>query len=185
MNISCVKRENKKQGGMPLAFKRRKSASCGKIIMKKKILDSILLSLLLTAIVAGTAMLFTDTKSDWYIALQKPSIQPPAIVFPIVWTVVYLLFAASLTLVQLNCKDNKTYVLFVIQGVLNILWCLFFFTAHLPLVALVIIIGYLISTYLTMRRIYSCSKTAFFLFLPQCVWLVFAAVLNYMIVLLN
>ncbi len=55
--------------------------------MKKKIIDSILLSVLLTAITAGVAMLFVDTKSDWYLSLNQPSFQPPGWAFGVAWTI--------------------------------------------------------------------------------------------------
>ncbi len=153
--------------------------------MKKKIMDSVLLSLLLTAVTAGTAMLFVDNKSEWYISLIKPVIQPPPLVFAVVWTVVYLLCAASLTFAQLKDAPVKVYVLYGIQAVLNIAWCLFYFTLHLPLIAFGILLAYLVVCYLTIRQVYPVSKTAAWLLVPPALWLVFAAVLNYMILLLN
>lgn len=153
--------------------------------MKKKIIDSVLLSLLLTAVTAGTAMLFVDTKSEWYVSLMKPAIQPPPLVFAVVWTLVYLLCAASLTFAQLKDAPVKVYVLYGIQAVLNIAWCLFYFTLHLSLIAFGILLAYLVVCYLTIRQVYPVSKTAAWLLVPAALWLVFAAVLNYMILLLN
>lgn len=152
---------------------------------KKKIIEAVLISLLAVAIVAGAAMLFTDTQSTWYKMLEKPSIQPPAIVFPIVWTILYLLYVASLTLAILNSASKKTFVLFLIQGVLNILWCLFFFTFKLPIVALVIILLYLVANYLTIKELYPYSKWGALLLIPLEVWLALATVINYLIILLN
>lgn len=153
--------------------------------MKKKIIDSILLSILLTAITAGTAMLFVDTKSEWYINLIKPGIQPPPLVFAIAWSAVYLLCAASLTFAQLKDAPVKIYVLYGIQAILNIAWCLFFFTLHLLFVSFGILLAYLVVCYLTIRQVYSVSKPAAWLLVPVGLWLAFAAVLNYLILLLN
>ena len=152
---------------------------------KKKIIEAALISLLAVAIVAGAAMLFTDTKSTWYLSLEKPTLQPPAIVFPIVWSVLYLLYAASLTLASINNASKKTFVLFLLQGVLNITWCLFFFTFKLPIVALLIILLYLAVGYLTIKELYPHSKWGAFLLIPLMLWLTLATVLNYLIILLN
>ena len=153
--------------------------------MKKKIVDSILLSLLFTAVTAGTAMLFVDTQSEWYINLTKPSIQPPPLVFAVAWSVIYLLCAASLTFALLKDEPAKVYEHNGIQTLLNIACCLFYFTLHLPLISFGIILAYLVVCYLTIRQVYSISKPAAWLLVPAALWLAFAAVLNYMILLLN
>ena len=152
---------------------------------KKKIIEAVLISLLAVAIVAGSALLFTDTNSTWYMMLKKPDLQPPAIVFPIVWSILYLLYAASLTLAILNNANKKTFVLFLILGALNILWCLFFFTFKLPIIALIIILLYLIASYLTIKELYPFSKWGALLLIPSTLWLLLATVLNYLIILLN
>ena len=117
--------------------------------------------------------------------LEKPSIQPPAIVFPIVWSVLYLLYAASLTLAIINNASKKTFILFLILGILNIAWCLFFFTFKLPVIALLIILLYLVASYLTIKELYPYSKWGALLLIPSMLWLALATVINYLIILLN
>ena len=58
-------------------------------------------SVLFFAAVAAMGAAFTDTSSEWYQSLIKPALQPPPIVFSIVWSVLYLMLAASLSLVSL------------------------------------------------------------------------------------
>jgi len=153
--------------------------------MKKKIIDGILIALLVTAITAGTALLFNDTESEWYLSLTKPSIQPPPIVFGIVWAAVYLLLAASLALSIIKGVSGKAYVLYGLMSVLNILWCLLFFTLHLTVPAFAVIIAYLTVTYLAIRELYGQNKLGACLLLPQALWLLLASVINYLIILLN
>ena len=153
--------------------------------MKKKLIDSIMISLLLVALTAGLAMLFVDTKSQWYLSLNMPSFQPPAWVFGVVWSILYVLYGVILTLAQLNNAPPKVYGLLLLQSVLNISWCLFYFTFHLMYIGLVIIIAYLIVTYLTARKLYAYSKIGAYLFIPQGIWLVIALILNYSTILLN
>ena len=153
--------------------------------MKKKIIDSIMISALVTLLTAGIALLFTDTNSDWYLSLNMPSFQPPGWVFGVVWSILYVLFGVNLTLAQINNAPSKVYGLFLLQSVSNIGWCLFYFTLHLMYIGLVIIIGYLIVTYLTARKLYDYSKIGAYLFIPQGIWLTIALVLNYSTILLN
>lgn len=153
--------------------------------MKKKFLDSILLSVLVTLITAGLALLFTDTKSTWYVSLEKPAFQPPGWVFGVVWGIVYTLYGVSLTFAQLKNADKKNYILYGLQAVFNVLWCLFFFTLYMPYTSLAIIILYLVSTYLAIRNLYHYSKIASLILIPQAVWLMLATVLNYSIIYLN
>ncbi len=153
--------------------------------MKKKLIDSIMISVLATLLTAGIAMLFVDTKSDWYLSLNMPSLQPPGWVFGVVWSILYILYGVNLTLAQINNASNKVYGLFLLQSVLNISWCLFYFTLHLMYIGLVIIVAYLVVTYLTARKLYSYSKIGAYLFIPQGIWLIIALVLNYSTILLN
>lgn len=151
--------------------------------MKKKIVDSILLSLLFTAITAGLAMFFTDTKSPWYLSLVKPAIQPPPWVFIAAWTVVYLLFAASLALTMIHGGETTDYILYGLQIACNILWCLFFFRLHLMYVGFGIIVVYLTVTYLFIRK--RIRSWPGWLLIPQGLWLVLAGIINYLTILLN
>ena len=80
--------------------------------MNKKLWDSILISLLVTAVTAGIALLFTDTESLWYVSLEKPVFQPPGWVFGTVWSVVYALYGASLTLAQIKNVPSKVFVFY-------------------------------------------------------------------------
>ncbi len=157
----------------------------GVIFLKKKVIDSILLSILLTAIVAGVALLFVDTKSEWYLSLNQPSFQLPPWAFGVGWSILYCIYAASLSIVQIKGVPEKTYIWYALQAVLNIGWCLFYFTLHSLYAGFGIILAYLVVTYLTIRQTYGYSKWAALLFIPQCLWLSFATVLNYVTILIN
>ncbi|MBP5662605.1 MAG: tryptophan-rich sensory protein [Clostridia bacterium] len=153
--------------------------------MKKNWWNALVPAAVLTALTAGVAMLFTDTDSAWYRSLVQPSIQPPPWVFILGWTLLYVLCAWSLTLAIRRGVDAKTYGLFALQAVCNILWCLTYFTLHLPWLALFILAVYLVAALLTMRRLLPISPLACWLLAPLAAWLVFAGVLNYLTILLN
>ena len=147
--------------------------------------DSILFSVLITAVTASCAMLFTNTKSIWYQSLVKPSFQPPAFVFIIGWSLIYLLFAISFSVVLYFKAGKKACFMYALQCIFNILWCFLFFFLHMPLLAFPVLLAYLVTTYLTVRTVFGINKNAAYLLLVQVLWLTFAAVLNYTVILLN
>jgi tryptophan-rich sensory protein len=155
------------------------------LFLKKKLFDTILISVLVTLLTAGIAMLFVDTKSLWYVSLVKPSFQPPPWVFGAVWGILYVIYGVALTIAQLKNVSPKVYGLFLLQSVLNIGWCLFYFTLHMLYSGLAIIVAYITVTYLTARQMYPYSKLGAFLFIPQGIWLMIALALNYVTILLN
>lgn len=146
----------------------------------------VILAVLFVAAVAALGSVFTDTSSEWYQNLIKPALQPPGIVFGIVWTVLYGLIAASLSLSVLNpATPDKTLWLHAANGVLNVLWSYTFFQLHNPggaLFVLLLTIVIAIALYASVRKT---SATAAYLLIPYLVWLAFALYLNYEIAFLN
>lgn len=63
--------------------------------MKKKNAGYIATAILFFAVVAAVSFLLTDTESEWYMSLEKSPMQPPPIVFSVVWPVLYAILAAS------------------------------------------------------------------------------------------
>ncbi len=123
---------------------------------------------------------FTDTQSDWYKALQKPTIQPPSIVFSIVWPVLYMLIAYSIILVWNSRSDDKNVVLthYSVNGLFNVTWSFYFFTAHSPFAAFITLIALWLSTYIIIIYDWNISKKSSYLLTPYLAWLTFAVILN-------
>ena len=108
-------------------------------------------------VVAGLGTLFVQLGMTWFDALVKPTEWIPDFVIPIVWTVIYLLCGIILFLwiKKEGALDKKFTILFVINGILNILWCLIFFTFNQLFFGLVaIIINLLFAT----KLIFQLSK---------------------------
>lgn len=153
---------------------------------KKDKVIRIVLSVLFMAGVAALGSAFTDTSSEWYQNLVKPALQPPAIVFPIVWTILYILIAVSLSLVSTDPKtSNRVLILYAINGVLNVLWSYTFFYQQNPAGALFVLILLIITAVLLFTNVFRINKTAAYLLLPYIIWLCFAFYLNYEIAFLN
>lgn len=143
-------------------------------------------SVLFFAAVAAMGAAFTDTSSEWYQSLIKSALQPPPIVFSIVWSVLYLMLAASLSLVSLMPDaQKKTLALYVLTGVLNVLWTYTFFTLQNPGGAVFVLIITIIAAIALFSDVYRHNKIASYLLIPYMVWLCFALYLNYELAFFN
>ena len=127
--------------------------------------------------------------AGWYQPLPKAPFTPPDAVFPIVWSVVYVLIAASfyLALTAAPGKHEQAGVngLFISQLLMHILWTFsFFYCGYIGFALLVVVALCALSVY-TLRRFYAFSRAAAALFVPCLVWLLFAVWLNAGFVYLN
>jgi len=99
----------------------------------------------------------------------------PGWIFPVVWSILYVLMGISSYLISDNKELLKIYYL---NLVVNLLWPIIFFIFGLKTLAffwiliLIIIVGYM------MYRFYQDNKLATYLLIPYILWLVFAAFLN-------
>ncbi len=124
---------------------------------------------------------------NWYAALEKPALNPPAWLFGPVWITLYLLMGISLWLIwKSNSSEKKRAVwLFIIQLALNAIWSPIFFGAQSIGNALAIIVLLWAAIVLTILIFKKISKTAAWLMVPYLLWVSFAAYLNFSIWVLN
>jgi len=152
--------------------------------MKKQNIKYIVFAVVFTAVFAGLATLFTDTRSEWYLSLEKSPLTPPSMVFGIAWGILYLLMAVSYAIVLTETMGKKGR-LFLVNGVLLALWCLFFFTLEMPVAGLIILVAAFLNSFFLAWNSYDVRPLAGYLMIPLVLWLAFAAYLNYYIVLMN
>ena len=137
------------------------------------------------ALVGGT---ITDL-GPWYEGLAKPSWTPPRPVFPIAWTVIFMLAAiAGVTAWSAapNARKAETVIgLFALNGFLNITWSLIFFHLQRPDWAfweLLLLWCSILGLIVYCGRL---SRLAGFLLLPYLAWVTIAGTLNWQVVQLN
>jgi tryptophan-rich sensory protein len=120
--------------------------------------------------------------NDWYIPLQKPSFQPPAWMFGVVWTALYSLLGVALAIV-LNAPPSRerrdALWLFGGQLALNFAWSPVFFGIHMIDVALLVIVAMLVMALTAARHLRRIRPLAGWLMLPYLLWLCLATALNY------
>ena len=152
---------------------------------KQKIISYVvvIVSILMVAVLGSV---FVNLGMDWFSTLKTPTKFVPSFIIPIVWTIIYLVFA--IVLCNWVGKENlpkSTLILLIINGVLNILWCLFFFTFNNTLLGVISIVLLLISACLLIVDIYS-NKPNYALFtLIYPVWASIATTLNLALWILN
>jgi len=137
-------------------------------------------------VVAGLGSIFVMLGMDWFVTLNKPSQWVPDFVIPIMWTIIYISFAIILWRWTDKAKlTSKTKVLLIINGVLNILWCLFFFTLKQTLGGNIAIILNLIFAILLWIDINKQEKIYSYILSIYPIWLCLATTLNTAIWILN
>lgn len=126
-----------------------------------------------------------DTSS--YQEFIKPDFAPPAWVFPVVWTILYILMGISSYFIYNTSSkyQGDALSLYIIQLAVNYLWSAIFFTLKAPLFAFIWILLLIFLVILMIKKFYLVTPKAAFLQIPYLLWLIFAAILNLFIVILN
>ena len=154
--------------------------------MEKNQIKKIIISFVVIIAVAGLGSIFVQLGMDWFNALQKPTQWVPNIVIPIVWTVVYLAFAV-INFIWFKNEDipTSTIVLMLINAVLNVLWCLTFFTLKLLLIGNIVILLNLIAGFVLLVDIFKYKKLFAYILSIYPIWLSIATTLNLALWILN
>jgi translocator protein len=129
--------------------------------------------------------------STWafYQALEKPSLNPPSWVFPIVWTILFALIAWSGYQAWNYFTTNRLRQIFTflygVNGILVYLWSFVFFEQQSILNALYIIVAMVIVIELMILTAFKSNQKAAYALLPYFLWVLFATYLNISLVALN
>ena len=157
--------------------------------MNKNAWKPYLFGILFTEAVGGLAGLLTREATEIYNStIVKPALSPPAIVFPIVWAILYALMgigAARVWMAPLSPARTRSLRLFLLQLAFNFFWSILFFNfqafglAFFWLAVLWILILRMILSF------YEVDRLAAWLQLPYLLWVLFAAYLNFGVWKLN
>ena len=150
---------------------------------------ALIICLLIPLAVGGLAAWLTMDSMTQFAALAQPPLSPPGWVFPVVWTILYLLMGWASFLIWKSdapqAAKKRTLGLYGVQLAANFAWPLLFFRAGLygfALIWLVILLVLVAETMLAFGRI---DRRAAWLLAPYFLWLLFAAYLNAGVWLLN
>lgn len=142
-------------------------------------------SVLIPVVLGALAGLLISGFMD-YNALKKPVLAPPPLLFPVAWSILYVLMGVAHGILQdKQLTDTNTNAVYYAQLAVNLLWPVFFFIFKWRLFALIWIIVLAALVIITAVRFYRKDNTAGLLLLPYAAWTVFATYLNLGIVILN
>ena len=148
------------------------------------------ISIAIPVIVGLLSAFITMDNMGIYKEVQTPPLSPPSILFPIVWTILYVLMGISCAIVCKNReKDRKNadtgIAAYAASLAFNFVWSILFFNMRLFLFSFIwlcVLLLLIILTIIYYRRI---SPLAAYLQIPYAVWVAFAGYLNIGIWFLN
>ena len=147
-----------------------------------------LISWVIPLAVGGLATLLSGG-TDLYRTINQPPLSPPAWVFPLVWSALYIAMGEAAYRVLTSGADKgqikKALIAYGVQLFLNFLWPLFFFGGKMYLTAFIILIILWVAVFITTRRFSRIDENAGDLLLPYLLWVTFAGYLNLGVFLLN
>lgn len=145
------------------------------------------ISLAIPLAVGGLSAWLTRNSMELYKSLNQPPLAPPGWVFPIVWTILFILMGISSYMIYTSHSHLKQTALLTygIQLALNFSWSILFFLVQGYTLAffLIIILLYFIGKMIYLFK--GINKTAALLQLPYFLWVIFATYLNLGVAILN
>ena len=142
-------------------------------------------SILIPIIIGGLVGLLISNFID-YNSLQKPPLAPPSILFPIIWSILYILMGIAYGILESNkLVDSKINNMYYLQLFVNATWSIIFFILKWRLFAFIWIILLTILVIIMIVLFYKKNKLSGILNIPYLLWTLFASYLNFAIYILN
>lgn len=139
--------------------------------------------------VGGLSALISGGGMKAFQTLEKPAFSPPGWLFPVAWTVLYLLMGLASYLVFESTvsmrQKRQALTAYGLQLAVNFFWSIIFFNSEAYLLAflwLLLLWGLIM---ITLYRFYRITPAAGWLLVPYLLWVTFAGYLNLGIYLLN
>lgn len=141
--------------------------------------------ILISLAVGGLSAFLTRNNMNVFDSIQKPPLTPPAIVFPIVWTILFTLMGYSAARVYLEDPKSNAIEVFGVNLVVNFFWSIIFFNLQAYTFAFIWLLLLIAVVIVMIIKFYRVDKAAAYLQLPYLAWLLFAGYLNLYIALMN
>lgn len=121
----------------------------------------------------------------FYQGLIKPPLAPPNWLFPIAWSILYLLMGISYYKIIDKTDDVIVRQIYRIQLFFNLVWPVIFFIFELLLLSSIWIVCLDVLVIIMIYMFYKIDSKAGLLQIPYLIWILFATYLNISIFILN
>lgn len=158
---------------------------------RKKIrIIPLIISIGIPLLLGGITAVLMPNMKDIYNGLERPVFAPPGFIFPIVWTILYILMGIAAYKVYIlkyeGIDTSSAIFIYSIQLLLNFLWTFIFFGFRLYGIAFIELVILVLFVLLTIKRFYDkAGKGAALLLVPYLIWLLYAGILNFYVWMLN
>lgn len=147
-------------------------------------------AIIVTLAVGGLSAFFTSGSRDVYEKAATPPLSPPAWVFPVAWTILYILMAISFARVFSKRKNEPrmrrgAVNIYALNLFFNFFWSIIFFDFNAFLLAFVWLLLLWLVIFVMLLNFYRTDKASGLLLVPYLVWVTFAGYLNFGIFVLN
>ncbi len=152
-------------------------------------LKPLIISVLISSAVGGLAGLLTMNSQDIYSRINTPFFAPPSFLFPIVWIFLYILMGVSAYLIYTSHTSPESkqaaLTIYAISLIVNFIWPIIFFNTNAYTFSFIWILLLCLLVALTIFVYYKINKLAAYLQIPYFIWIIFAAILNLFIAIMN
>ncbi|WP_343845349.1 TspO/MBR family protein [Faecalicatena contorta] len=154
--------------------------------MKPQNRSSLIIAILIPLAVGSFSALISGNMA-LYSTINKPAFSPPSIVFPIVWTILYVLMGISSYIIYSSDSADKTRALkiYALQLFFNFCWSILFFRYNLYLLSFLWLVILIVLICIMIKDFYKINPAAAYLQIPYLLWCIFAAFLNFSIYTMN
>lgn len=147
---------------------------------KKISIPKLVVSCIISLAAGGIGTLLAGGSFDIYETMTKPPLAPPSIIFPIVWSILYILMGiGSYFVYDSDCETKGSALsVYVFYLILNAVWPLAFFKKGALLAAFFLLAAQIILLFSVINAFMKCDKKSAWFILPTLLWSIFALYLN-------
>ena len=156
----------------------------------KENIKNYVVSCLIALSTGGLSALLTSGNMNLYSEITKPALAPPSLLFPIVWTLLYILMGISAAMIYNIKRENadaagNSLTVYGINLFLNFFWSIIFFNLRTFLFSFIWLVALWVVILIMIIKFYRIKPLAGILQIPYLLWVTFAGYLNLTIFLLN
>lgn len=147
----------------------------------KKETKAYILGIALPLAVGSAAALFTMGSMNDYDSIAKPALSPPGWVFPVVWSLLFVLMGISSARIYLSKDADSASALkiYALQLAVNFFWSIIFFNLKWYVLSFIWILLLLALIIIMIRKFYPIDKPSAYLLIPYLLWVAFASYLTF------